>query len=317
MIEDILKKLPKSLRIEIVENLQKDLTQSEKYKAQKQMQEILRKYSQQGRRTDLETSSKHLEKVAHGIEEKIGKIFNESHEKVRQRRYVFEWIAKNPKKHPGLEKRIDSGKTSLSYAYQMLKQDEYAKKPTPNLPKDEFELIYADFALKYDLPLSGSPDYKTMTLETTKKEIPKLPAYKNCVLFNWTSSSKLLEALDLIKFYGFTYKTHIIWVKTKDKKLWYDEEIADTKVQLGIGHNIRNAHELLLIAHKGTPRTPLFKPPSVVFAERTRKHSEKPKVFRKIINDCYPVKKKLEMFNRDKDEYHNKTWHYWGDESEG
>ena len=313
MIEDILKKLPKSLQIEIIENLQKNLTQSEIYKAQKKIQKISRKYSQQGRRTDLETSSKNLEKVAHGVEEKIGKIFNESHEKVRQREYVFERIAKAPKKYENMKKSVDSGKLRISAAYNMLRQEEQKKRPTPNLPDEEYELIYPDFPWSYDIPSTNSPRYKTMTLEEIKKEFPKLPAYKDCVLAIWATAPKLLEALELIKFYGFTYKTHIIWVKTKDKKLWYEGEISDTKLQTTIGPNVFGAHELLLIATKGDPGTPLYKPPSVIFAERTES-GKKPRVFARLLEKMYPAKKKLEMFAREKDPDGDGTWTYFGDE---
>ena len=313
MIDDILKKLPKPFQIEIIENLQKNLTQSEIYKAQKKIQKILRKYSQQGKRTDLETSSKNLEKVSHGTVETIAKIFNESHEMVRQRQYVFERITKEPEKHPNLKKRIDSGKPSISFAYDMLFQEEQKKKPTPNLPDGEYELIYPDFPWSYDFPNSNSPRYKTMTLEEIKKEFPKLLAYKNSVLAMWATAPKLLEALELIKFYGFTYKTHIIWVKTKDKKLWSEEEISDTKLQTTIGPNVFGAHELLLIATKGNPGTSLYKPPSVIFAERTVS-GRKPRAFARLLEKMYMAKRKIEMFAREKDPNDDGLWTYYGDE---
>ena len=50
--------------------------------------------------------------------------------------------------------------------------------------------------------------------------------------------------------------------------------------------------------------------PSVVFAERTTKHSEKPKIFYEIIEKYYPVKNKIEMFARNKRD----GWTSWGDE---
>jgi len=99
LIDDIIDKLPKKLQIEIIENIaRKDLTESELAKIQKILRVELSKHSQQGKRTDLSTSSKNLEKVSHGVLEDIGKLFNESHEKTRQRQYVFERIAKKPKK---------------------------------------------------------------------------------------------------------------------------------------------------------------------------------------------------------------------------
>ena len=94
--------------------------------------------------------------------------------------------------------------------------------------------------------------------------------------------------------------------------------MKDGKLQLGTGHYTLGADEMLWIAIKGNPGTPPpdAKSPSVIFAERTKKHSEKPAVLKKIINNMYKGKKKLEMFSREKGPYHNDTWSYWGDESE-
>ena len=48
MIDDILKKLPKAFQIEIIENLQKNLTQSEIYKAQKKYKKYYAKTASRG-----------------------------------------------------------------------------------------------------------------------------------------------------------------------------------------------------------------------------------------------------------------------------
>ena len=315
MKSEILKKLPGELQIEFIENeLRDNWTESEKFKLQHRIKKILDKESNQGRRTDLETSSKNLEKVAHGLEEKIGKLFNESHEKVRQRQYVFERIAKAPKKYANLKKRLDTGATKISAAYNILYSEEVKNRPTPDLPKGEFEVIVPDFPWHYNNPNPNSPRYKTLTLEEIKNEFPKLPAYKDCVLLMWATAPKLEDALELIKFYGFTYVTHLIWVKTKDGKLWYEEKITDTKLQQNIGPNVNGSHELLLLAAKGKPRTPLFKPPSVIFAERTESGKKPRDVFRLIEKMYLGKRKKLEMYAREKDPDDDGTWTYYGDE---
>jgi len=315
LIDDIFDKLPKRLQIEIIENIaKKDLTESEKAKIQKMLRVELGKHSQQGKRTDLSTSSKNLEKVSHGVLEDIGKLFNESHEKIRQRQYVFERIAKAPNKHPNLKKRLDTGATKISAAYNILYSEEVKNRPTPDLPKGEFEVIVPDFPWHHDRPNPNTPPYKTMTLEEIKKEFPKLPAYKSCVLLMWATAPKLEDALELITFYGFRYVTHLIWVKTKDEKLWYEEKISDTKLQQNIGPNLNGSHELLLMATKGNPRTPLFKPPSVIFAERTES-GRKPRAVYRLIEKMYANKrKKLELFAREKDPDDDGTWTYYGDE---
>ena len=54
-------------------------------------------------------------------------------------------------------------------------------------------------------------------------------------LFLWTTAPHLPEALQVIAAWGFTYKTHAVWVKD-----W-----------IGLGYFVRNQHELLLIATRG------------------------------------------------------------------
>ena len=161
MVEEPLNNLPKKLQIEIIENLHKNLTQSEKFKEQRLVQQELHKFTQQGKRTDLETSSKDLEKVSHGVLEDVGKIYNESHETVRKRLFVFDRIEENPEKHRELKKRLDADKTSLEYAFRYFKKEEFFKEPI-SLPKEEHNVIYADPPWEYDLQLSGAPDYPTM-----------------------------------------------------------------------------------------------------------------------------------------------------------
>jgi len=305
MIEEILEKLSNPVQIEIFENvMQKPLTESEKAKIQNLIKKELEKNTHQGKRTDLITSSKNLVKVSHGTYEKIGRIFQESHEKVRQREFVFNTISKNEKLYENLKNRLNSGKTSISFAFQMLRQEEFKEIPTPDLPTDEYDLVYLDPPWDYNLKKSGSPPFKTMKLEKMKVEI-KIPAYKDCIMFMWATNPKLTDAFALFEHWGFQYKTNIVWVKQKNDKL-----------QQGTGYYVKGSHELLLIATKGSPGVPpeSSRIPSVVFAQRTSKHSEKPKIFRKIINEMYKSKKKIEMFSRGKDEYHNDTWSYWGDE---
>lgn len=314
LIDDIIDKLPKTLQIEIIENIaRKDLTESEIYKIQKMLKNELSKYTQQGKRTDLQTSPKNLDEVTKGTDEIIGKMFKESHEMIRKRRYVFERIAKEPKNHPNLKKHINLGKPSISFAYDMLLREEQKKKPTPNLPDGQYEVIFPDFPWHYNRPNPNSPSYKTMSQDEIKEKFPQLPAHKNCVLAMWATAPLLLEALELIKFYDFIYKTQIIWIKTKDKKLFYEEEITDTKLQHNIGPNVNGAHELLLIATKGNPGTPLYKPSSVVFAERTES-GIKPREFARLLEKMYPAKKRLEMFARRKDPEDDGNWTYYGDE---
>jgi N6-adenosine-specific RNA methylase IME4 len=123
--------------------------------------------------------------------------------------------------------------------------------------------------------------YSTMSIE----EICALqvPSADNAVLYLWATASKLLEALAVMKSWGFEYKTHAIWDKEK----------------IGIGFWFRGQHELLLVGVKGN-----FSPPkecqriSSVIRIKRDAHSKKPDAVRAHIQSCFPTARKLELFAR-------------------
>lgn len=105
---------------------------------------------------------------------------------------------------------------------------------------------------------------------------------KDAVLFLWVTSPLLEASFEVIKAYGFKYKSSFIWGKIKHN----------------MGHYNSVRYELLLIATKGrcTPQVrKLFD--SVVSVERTV-HSQKPNEFRTIIDTIYPNGNRLELFAR-------------------
>lgn len=200
-----------------------------------------------------------------------------------------------------IPERIEKGQ-SINYAHNALKNTIRQQTPTPNLPEGVFEVIEMDPPWEYRTKLEGTPQYKTMPLENMKQEIPKLPAHKDCILFMWATNPKLKEAMELMEFYGFEYKTNFAWGKVKDGK-----------VQRGTGFYVLGAHELLLIGVKGSPGLPSDKirVPSLQLYPTTE-HSEKPDIFYDIIETYFPGKKKLSMFSRKKRE----GWTVWGDSIE-
>jgi N6-adenosine-specific RNA methylase IME4 len=139
--------------------------------------------------------------------------------------------------------------------------------------------------------------YPTMTLE----EICALPigdiAHENCVLFLWATAPKLAECFDVIKAWGFTYRTCMVWVKDK----------------IGMGYHARGRHELLLIAKRGELPPPAAedRPDSVVEAPRLE-HSAKPPVAREIIERMYPNLPRIELFAREA----APGWKCWGNQVE-
>ena len=160
----------------------------------------------------------------------------------------------------------------------------------------KYRVIYADPPWEYNdkqdtEKLGGAvKHYPTMPLN----EICALPVptEDNAVLFLWTTSPMLEDAFKVINSWGFKYKSSFIW----------------DKIDHAMGHYNSVRHEFLLIAVRGscTPdKKKLFD--SVVSIKRTE-HSRKPKEFRDMIDELYPVGNRLEMFARGAQE----GWDVWG-----
>ena len=298
MIDDhILNELPEDQQIEVVENtMKKDFTFSEKCAIIDATKPKLKEQATQRQKTGKPASDSDKGRT----DEKISSYLGISRDKYHKILEIKNAVKENPEKFDDIPDRIDNG-MSVEYAHKMISNVRKAETPTPNLPDEEYEIIYIDPPWAYDLQLTGSPPYKTMTIEQMKKEIPQLPAHKNSIVFMWVTNPKLAEGLELLNHWNFQYKTNIVWVKQKEGKL-----------QQGTGYYVKGSHELLLIATRGSPGIPpeSVRFSSVVFAERTSKHSEKPKIFYEIIEKMYPAKKKIELFSRCK----RNDWESWGDE---
>ena len=86
----------------------------------------------------------------------------------------------------------------------------------------KYNIIYADPPWSYKdkrkgKKMSGGAEnhYPTMKIQDLKNiEISKI-CDKNCMLFLWVTFPNLKEGLDLMKVWGFTYKTlGFSWIKT-------------------------------------------------------------------------------------------------------
>jgi N6-adenosine-specific RNA methylase IME4 len=122
-------------------------------------------------------------------------------------------------------------------------------------------------------------------------------------LYLWCPNALLLEGLSIMKEWGFTYKTNIVWYKVRK------DGGPDGR---GVGFYFRNVTELLLFGIKGKIRT--LKPGRTqvnVIVSRKQEHSRKPVKAYSIIEECSPGPF-LELFAREKRE----GWTQWGNELE-
>ena len=88
--------------------------------------------------------------------------------------------------------------------------------------------------------------YKTMKLS----EIQALPvsdlAAENSHLYMWVPNALLAEGLEVMKSWGFTYKTNLVWYKIRK------DGGPDGR---GVGFYFRNVTELVLFGVRGRMRT--------------------------------------------------------------
>lgn len=143
--------------------------------------------------------------------------------------------------------------------------------------------------------------YDTMTFE----EIEELPVSEvvaeQAHLYLWVPNALLAEGLEVMQRWGFTYKTNLVWFKTRK------DGGPDGR---GVGFYFRNVTELVLFGVRGSRRTLAPGRRQVnLFAERKREHSRKPEQLYDIIEACSPGPY-LELFAR----HGREGWHQWGDE---
>lgn len=169
----------------------------------------------------------------------------------------------------------------------------------PPLPAGPFDVIVADPPWCDDFGKSSGRaverHYSTMKLE----EICALPvsaiAEPNAVIFLWTTAPMLEKSLEVLKAWGFDYRTNAVWVKDK----------------IGTGKWLRNRHEQILLGRRGKFRCSSLGD-SVIEAPR-RRHSEKPEQLQDRIEAAFQGMKYLELFARRE----RSGWTSWGNEVEG
>lgn len=172
----------------------------------------------------------------------------------------------------------------------------------------KYNIIYADppwtfktYSAKGKEKKSAECHYPCMT----KADIQNLPvkdlAADDCVLLLWVTFPCLEEGLELIKKWGFTYKTcGFTWVKRNRKSDGYF---------WGLGYWTRANAEICLLATKGKPRR-VSKSVHQVCDARIMEHSRKPAEVRdRIVQLCGDLPR-IELFARQ----YADGWDCWGNE---
>lgn len=143
--------------------------------------------------------------------------------------------------------------------------------------------------------------YPTLTLE----EICDIPVAKvlaaNAHLYLWVPNALVSEGLEVMRHWGFRYKTNLVWFKTRK------DGGPDGR---GVGFYFRNVTELILFGTRGHIRTlqPGRTQTNILISQK-REHSRKPDEIYTLIEQCSPGPY-LELFAR----FRRPGWDQWGNE---
>ncbi len=192
-------------------------------------------------------------------------------------------------------------KTEFEQTIQSFKEYTVGKK---------YRTIYADPPWQFQNRTGKvAPEHRRLTRYSTMEldEIKKLPVGdvtdKKCHLYLWVPNALLPEGLDVMRAWGFEYKTNIIWEKVRK------DGMPDGR---GVGFYFRNVTEILLFGIKGEKNRTLDAGRSQVNLIRSikREHSRKPDEFIPLIESCSPSPF-LELFARGD----RPGWDMWGNEA--
>lgn len=194
----------------------------------------------------------------------------------------------------------------------------------------KYNVIYADPSWQYNDKSKhrggAERHYRTLPLEKLKKLDVNSIADQNCGLIMWATYPKIEDAIQLIKAWGFKYKTCLFtWVKLNKRVEKTGELLINDQLDLflGMGHYSRSNAEICLLATKGSLKrqdagirqiitSPVKSKNTIkqLILSPVKRHSEKPEEARARIEKLFGNVPRIELFARKK----YKGWHSWGDQ---
>jgi N6-adenosine-specific RNA methylase IME4 len=146
--------------------------------------------------------------------------------------------------------------------------------------------------------------YETMDLKAIKALPVSKIALPTAHLYLWVPNALLPQGLDVMKAWGFTYKSNVIWHKIRK------DGGSDGR---GVGFYFRNVTEIILFGVRGKNARTLAPGRSQVnyLSSRKREHSRKPDEQYPIIEACSPGPY-IELFGRGV----RRNWESWGNQAD-
>lgn len=183
-------------------------------------------------------------------------------------------------------------------------------------PLGGFRLIYVDPPWSYRDKANAhkrgaAHKYPTMSIGELLNLRPLVDALAadDCALAMWYTAPLLPDALELVRGWGFRYKTKLFdWVKTS-KGSPIGQASMVPKLAFGMGHWTRSGSEDCLLATRGHPKRVSARVRQVIMAP-LREHSRKPEEARDRLVELFGNVPRVELFAREA----IKGWDSWGNE---
>ena len=174
-------------------------------------------------------------------------------------------------------------------------------------PDKKYSIILADPPWSYwnegNIRAVATNHYDTMSQADIEKLPVKEIAEDNSILFLWTTFPNLQAGLDIMKAWGFVYKTiGFLWAKSNPK--------SNTPV-FGVGWYTKSNAEICLLGTRGKAPRSSKSISSVVISPR-EEHSKKPDAVRNKIVEFVGDLPRIELFARQRTE----GWSVWGLETD-
>ena len=185
------------------------------------------------------------------------------------------------------------------------------------IPKESYQVIYADPPWPYKDKMAGHSlgaafQYQLQPMQWIKDLQVQSIAARDSTLFMWVPSPLLVDGLEVMKAWGFKFKTvAFVWSKVTKHGL----DVAN------MGRWTMGNVEIVLLGTRGKPQREVKNVRQLVRAERTV-HSHKPDVVRERIVTLMGDVPRIELFCRGQvegwDAFGNQPdWTEYGDNNRG
>ena len=185
------------------------------------------------------------------------------------------------------KEKLRKGEATINQVYTKVKREEIRNNnKEAEWPTGKYRIIYADppWGYRNTNPVAFGEQEDHYNTYTPEEIIDKFPvndiALDNSVLFLWVTSPILEQSFDVIRAWGFKYKASFVWDKVKHV----------------MGHYNSVRHEFLLIAVRGSCQPDVMQLFDSVQTFERNGHSQKPDLFREIIDTIYPHGPRIELF---------------------